>query len=96
MKVHLAIAAAVLALGVSAFTPTPAAAVPPGEAQPSGFVICTAIIFPGGIIPFGPLPPCIAPPPKQFLTAGQAARSCVGLGGHPVLVVIDGGGTNGT
>ena len=81
MKVRLALAAVGLALGVTAFTPTPAAA-----ALPSGFVVC---MTPGDVfeIPFGPQNSQCG-----FTTAGQAARSCVAAGGHPVLVVINGDG----
>ena len=52
MKVRLAIAAAVLALGVSAFTPTPAAA-----ALPGGFVFFTGGVLGSFEIPFCPPPP---------------------------------------
>jgi len=93
MKVRLAIAAALLALGVSAFTPTPAAAVPPPT--PSGTLLCLLSGLPTGgdvvAIPFGPSPP---PPDNcvQPITLRQAVQVCRGLGGHPVLVVIGGGG----
>ena len=82
MKVRLAFAAAVLALGVTAFTPTPAAA-----AQPSGILFCQLGNGNGqDLIPFGP--PTLECITIILGTVGQAVQERFSRGGHPVGVVI--------
>ena len=78
MKVRLAVAAAVLALGVSAFTPTPTAA-----QGPSGVLIC-------GMPPRGPSVLIEFGPKFGPESVGDAARLCINFfGGIPGRVTID-------
>ena len=77
MKVRLAFAAAVLALGVSAFTPIHTAA-----ARLSGTLACHFSPTTRVEIKFGP--------ETSFPGVRDAARHCVDvLGGHPGRVRID-------
>ena len=81
MKVRFAVAAAILALGVSAFTPTPTAAGPP-----SGTLRCL-LGCEGGLcksiaLPFGD--------GSSYPTVGDAAKACrITFGGHPVRVRVN-------
>ena len=80
MKVHLAIAAAGLALSASAFPPTPTAAAPP----PSGVLLCQTSLTDPVEVHFRHIG-C-----TPFLTVGEAALSCINeLEGFPVGVVLD-------
>ena len=75
MKVRLAITAAVLALGVTAFTPTPTVA-----AGPSGILICQPLSG-------DPIPIRFAPVKFPLQEAVAGCREF--FLGHPVLIVID-------
>jgi len=62
----------------------------PAESQgpPEGILLCLPPDGPPFPIRFGL--PCVNP---SLRTAGDAAQFCLVLGGHPISVVIDGGGS---